>query len=420
LTEQPATDPGKPAHRGRALLKSRDFLFFIAARFSFTLATQMLTVAVGWSVYELTRDPLDLGLVGLFQFAPAFALIPVTGLAADRFARRRVMASCTGVQTLVGAFFFLNAQFGGGAVWPIFLVLVLHGGARAFLQPASQAILPILVAKELFVNAVAYNSSAGKTAQLLGPVISGLLIAWIGGGVFLATSMLFLLATVSATMIGSRPTIPPKEPVGLQTVLGGFAYVWRRKIVLGAISIDLFAVLFGGVVGLLPVYARDILQVGPEGLGLMRSMPGVGALAVGLALSQLPPPRRSGTLLFVTLAIFGTSIVVFGLSSLFWLSLAALAVYGASDMVSVYIRASLVQIATPDDKRGRVSAVNSVFINASNELGDFRAGTMAAALGVVPAVVLGGAVTLGITALWWRLFPGLSRVDRLDDLPTED
>lgn len=409
--KQPAgAAEGRP--RPRDLLRMRNFLAYIMARGLSTLATQMLTVAVGWKVYELTGNPLDLGLVGLAQFAPAFALIPLTGLAADRLERRKVVAVCHAAQALSGGF-FLACALNGAGVWPYFLALVLYGGARAFQLPANQAFLPNLVGERLFANAVAYDSSVRKTGQLAGPMLGGILIAWVGDWVFLGVLVLFTLASAAILVTEAKRIVRQREPFGLQTVLGGFSFVWREKVILGAISLDLFAVLFGGVIGLMPVYAKDILHVGPEGLGLMRTMPGVGALISALVLTQMSSPRHTGRILFVSLTVFAASVIVFGLSTQFWLSLVALGVYGASDMLSVYIRTTLVQIATPDAMRGRVSAVNSVFINASNELGDFRGGTMAAAVGVVPAVVAGGVITLAVTGLWWHLFPGIRRIDRM-------
>ena len=257
------------------------------------------------------------------------------------------------------------------------------------------------------------SSSVNKIGQLGGPAIGGILIALISQWTYLVAAVLFGVAAAAAALIQTRLAVRGKEVFGLKTILGGFDYIWRKKIVLGAISIDLIAVLFGGVLGLLPVYAIDILHVGPEALGVMRAMPAAGALAVAVILTQARVTRHMGAAFFISLAVFGLAVLVFSLSTLFWLSLAALAVYGAADMVSVYIRQTLVQIETPDELRGRVSSVNSVSVNASNELGDFRAGIMAAAIGTVPAVFVGGIVTLTVTALWWKIFPDLRKVDRL-------
>lgn len=398
------------------LLRNRDFLLFVSGRAANVVGVQMLTVAVGWKVYLLTGDPVDLGLIGLAQFIPALLFFLAAGLAADRVDRRAILVACNflhmaSVATLIAIF-----ADGAAAMSTILGVLAVHGTARAFYHTASQAILPNLVAAGQFPNAIAYSSSVNKAAQLTGPAVGGLLIAAIGDGVYWAMLVCFAVGAVASGLIRGRLTLRAREPFGLESVLGGFVYVWRNKTVLGAISIDLLAVLFGGVMGLLPVYASDILHVGPDGLGLMRAMPGVGSLAMGLLLTQIAAPRYMGPALFLALAVFGGAIVVFSLSETFWLSLAALAVYGAGDMVSVYVRQTLVQIATPDGMRGRVSAVNSVSINASNELGDFRAGVMAGATGTVGAVLAGGIATLAITALWWRLFPTIRRIDRMEEI----
>lgn len=399
-----------------SILRNRDFLLFLTGRVANSMAVQALTVAVGWHVYQVSHDPFDLGLVGLAQFAPALALFLVAGLASDRFDRRTIMVICNAVHVISVGFLLIILWQDRQAVWAVLAVLLLHGAARSFFHTAGQAILPNLVPRAQFPHAVAYSSSAFKVAQLLGPALGGALIAWTGDGVYWVTLVLFALSGVCLAAIGAKLKVQAREPFGLAMILGGFTYVWADKLVLGAISIDLLAVLFGGVMGLLPVFAADILHVGPDGLGVMRAMPAVGSLVVGLALTQIAAPRYMGPAFFVALAIFGLAIVVFSLSQTFWLSLLALAVYGGADMVSVYIRQTLVQIATPDGMRGRVSAVNSVAINASNELGDFRAGVMAGGIGTVPSVLVGGLATIAITALWWRLFPSIRRVDRLDDV----
>lgn len=402
---------GAPA----GLARNRDFISFILGRLTNVLGTQIVVVAVGWHVYLMTGDPLDLGLIGLSEFLPALVLFLAAGLAADRFDRRVILVVCNGLHALVAGLLLAYMLGGNTAVWPIFAILVLHGSARSFYFTASQAILPNLVPPADFARAVAWSSSVNKAAQLAGPAAGGLLVATAGDWAYLAALGLFVLAGAMAGMIAARLNLHPREPFGLAKVLGGFRFVWSRKIVLGAVSIDLLAVLFGGVMGLLPVFARDILHVGADGLGLLRAMPGAGSVVVGLILTRIAAPRHMGRLFFASLMVFGASVVVFGLSEVFWLSLAALAVYGAADMVSVYVRLTLIQIATPDAMRGRVSAVNGVAINASNELGDFRAGAMAAGIGTVPAVVAGGAVTLGVALLWMRLFPQLRQVDRLED-----
>lgn len=404
----------------RALLSNRNFLLFVTGRTSNVIGVHALTVAIGWHVYQLTGDPLDLGLVGLAQFAPALGLFLVAGIAADRIDRRLIMTICSAAHVVVVASFLILFSGDGASVPTILALLALHGAARSFYHTASQALLPNLVPAEQFPNAIAWSSSASKAAQLLGPAVAGALIAWVGDGVYWAILASFAVALASAAAIRRPAPSRARERVTLETVLGGFVYIWRKKIVLGAISIDLMAVMFGGVMGLLPIYASDILNVGPEGLGVMRAMPGVGSLIVGLALAQLAAPRYMGPAMFAALGLFGVSIIVFSLSEIYWLSLAALAVYGAADMVSVYVRQTLTQIATPDAMRGRVSAVNSISINASNELGDFRAGLTAAFIGVVPAVLVGGVVTCGVTLAWMKLFPEIRRVDRLKDVGPND
>ena len=371
-------------------------------------------VSDGWHVYQISSDPFDLGLIGLAQFAPAFILFLLAGIVADRYQRKRIMVFCNflhiiAVSLIAALFWYDNVSVGA-----ILAVLVLHGAARSFFHTASQAILPNLMSTAQFPRAVALSSSANKAAQLFGPAFGGLLIAWLDDGVYFVIIIAFIIAGTAAALISRRLKISAPEPFGLETVVGGFRYVWHNKVVLGAVSIDLMAVLFGGVMGLLPVFASDILHVGPDGLGLMRATPGAGALIVGLILTQIPSPRHMGAALFISVGIFGVSIIVFSLSTSFWLSIAALAVYGAGDMISVYVRQTLVQIATPDNMRGRVSAINSVSINASNELGDFRAGIMAGGIGTVGAVLFGGIATVGITVLWWKLFPAIAKVDRLD------
>ena len=398
------------------LLRSKNFLFFIMGRFCNVIGVQILTVAIGWHVYQLTHDPLDLGYIGLAQFLPALGFFLVAGYVSDKYDRRMILVLCNlGHLIVVGVLMFvLWNQYGGVPV--ILSILIFHGTARAFFHTASQAILPNIVSSEIFPKAVAYSSSANKAAQLIGPALGGALIAWAGDWTYYVTLLMFGIAGLSAGLMSIRLKVESVHKLTMKTLLGGFSYILDNKVVLGAISIDLMAVLLGGVMGLLPIYASDILNVGPDGLGLMRAMPGVGALVMGLCLTQVNGLRFVGPCLFMSLAIFGLSIVVFSLSEIFLLSLVALVIYGASDMVSVYIRLTLVQLATPDHMRGRVSAVNSVSINASNELGDFRAGLGAAVLGTVPAVLLGGIATLGVTALWMRCFPAMRRIERFEEI----
>jgi MFS family permease len=398
----------------RSLVRNRDFVLFVCARLTNIFGIQILEVAVGWHLYQMTSNPLDLGLVGLSQFAPVLLLFLVAGVAADHFDRRGIIVVCNLVHGTAAVILLFIAMSDQKQTWPIFAVMVVNGAARGFFQPASQAILPNIVSKELFPNALAYATSINRIGQLGGPALGGILIAVTGNWVYVGAASMFAAAAVAAGLIAVRLVI--RQVSGLNSILDGFRFIWRRKIVLGAMSMDLLAVFFGGIVGIMPVFARDVLHVGPEGFGLMRAMPAMGSLTVALVLAQLVAPRHMGRLLFMALTAFGAAIVVFSLSSVLWLSLLALTVYGAADMISVYVRQTLVQLATPDAMRGRVSAVNSVSITASNELGDFRAGTMGAAIGTIPAILIGGLVTLGVAAAWSRLFPELRRVDRLDQV----
>jgi MFS family permease len=374
-------------------------------------ATQMLTVAVGWTLYVRTGDPFILALVGLFRFMPILLLFLWAGTVADTRSRPRIIGLSNLTQAVSAGLIGVTLLVPDAAVWPVLLLLAVHGAAQAFLQPAQQSILTNIVVKKQWARAVATTSTITRGAQLGGPAIAGFLIAVSEGVIFGVILVLSAVAAASAAMI--RADLPSETAVTtdrLSHLLAGFAHIRRTPIVFGAISIDLVAVLFGGISGLLPIFALDVLGVGPEGLGVMRAMPAIGGLAMGLLLGSVTPPRQTGPLFFLALGVFGVSIIAFSLSQVFWFSLVALAIYGATDMFSVYVRQTLVQLATPDSLRGRVNAVNSVSINASNELGDFRAGSMAVLIGTVPAVALGGVVTLGAAALWWRLFPDLRRV----------
>ena len=400
------------------LLRDRNFLLYLVSRTANVMGVHILVVAVGWHVWQLTRDPLDLGYIGLAQFAPHLLTFLVAGMATDRFDRRAILVTCNAVHLVAMVLLVAVLWQRLGGVPAILAILVLHGVARAFFHTAIQAILPNIVPIAMFPRAVAVSSVGNKVAQLGGPALGGFMIALSGNGdgaYFLAVG-LFACAGIAAATISGRPNAASGARMTVASLLGGCHYIWRNKVVLGAISIDLLAVLFGGVMGLLPIYAADILNVGPEGLGIMRAMPGVGSLLVGIALARINLTRKMGPAMFVALAIFGIAIIVFSVSEIFWISLLALAIYGAADMVSVYVRLTLVQVATPDNLRGRVSAVNAVSINASNELGDFRGGLSAAAIGVVPAVLVGGLATLLIAAIWARIFPELRRVDRIDQL----
>jgi len=395
-------------------LRHRGYRLFWMARISATFAALVVSVAVGWQVYDLTRNPLDLGFVGLVQFAPSLLLVLVTGTASDRFNRRAIIAICQAAEGLVAALFLALTVAGVISVGEIFALLVVFGTARAFLNPASQSLLANLVPTKDLANAIAWNSSAWQIATILGPVTGGLLYGVSAEAAYGAAVLLF---GVAATLVALVPRPPQKklsERPTWTTLIAGVRYVWHEKIVLGAISLDLFAVLLGGATALLPAYARDILVVGPWGLGLLRAAPGIGAMAVVLVLATRPIRDHAGLIMFAGVTIFGLFTVVFGASTAVWLSIGALALMGAGDMVSVFVRETLIQLWTPDAVRGRVSAVNMVFVGASNELGEFRAGTVAAIIGVVPAVLIGGLGTIIVAGLWaWR-FPELRRARYLD------
>jgi MFS family permease len=394
------------------LRHNRDFLLFLFSRGNAVTANHVLAVALGWHVYERTGDVWNLGLIGLFMFLPVFCLFLFAGLAADRLDRRLIIGVCNITHCIATVAIGVYLMTGSEAIWPVFGLLLVTGSAQAFLHPALLATLPNIVPREIFAHAVATMSSVNKLAQLGGPALGGLLIALIDEAVYVVAGGMFLLAALSAFLIRANLRVTGSESFGLAVILGGFRHIWRTKPVLAAISIDLVAVLFGGVMGILPVFAIDILKVGPEALGFMRAMPAAGALVVALMLARSGLPWSVGRAFFVSLTIFGLSILVFSVSTIFWLSAAALAVYGAADMVSVYVRQTLVQIETPNELRGRVSAVSTVSITASNQLGDFRAGGMAALIGAPAAVALGAGVTLAATALWYRWFPGLRAVAR--------
>ena len=389
------------------------------ARFLNGFATQIISVAVGWQIYDETRDPFLLGLVGLVQFAPAIVFVLVTDSVADRYNRRVVMSLCIGLEALcvaaLAGFWIVHASNPGqhGHIWPIFIILTLFGVARAFLTPSVQSLAANLVPRESFANAVAWNSSAMQASFTIGPAIGGLLYGLSSLVPYAVSFGLFGLAALMTILIPKPPQKTTSEPRSIETMLAGFRYIRNNPVILGAISLDMFAVLLGGATALLPVFARDVLDVGPWGLGFLRSAAGVGALVMVVWLVRNPIRDHAGKVMFATVAVYGLSIIVFGLSTTLWLSLPALFVMGAADMVSVNVRSTLIQLATPDELRGRVTAVNSVFIGASNEVGEFRAGTMAAFIGAVPAVVIGGVGTLAITGLWTRLFPSLYAKRRL-------
>ncbi len=402
-----------------AAFQHPNFRYYLAVRVATTTASEMQAVAVAWQVYGLTHRPLDLGLVGLAQFLPGVLLFLVTGQTADRFARQRILQVCCAGFALCSGLLLALTLRGFTAIWPIYGVLLLNGTVRAFNGPAGQAFLPLLVSAEDFPNAVAWNSSIFQAATILGPIVGGLLygftaspaLVYTCAGVEYVGALLLLGGIRVVTTQEKRPAV-----LGVMA-LEGLRYIRRNRLILGAISLDLFAVLLGGAVALLPVYAREILHAGASGLGILRSAPGVGAVVMATAVAHWPLRRHAGAIMLWCVAGFGIFTVIFGVSRNLALSLAALAMIGACDMVSVIVRHTLIQLSTPDEMRGRVSAVNVLFIGASNEVGQFESGITAQWFGTVPAVVLGGLGTIAIVALWaWR-FPALRQVNELVQRP---
>jgi len=392
-----------------------DLALYQIARFFIVAALEMQSVAVGWQVYEITKQPLDLGLVGLAQFLPGVFLFLLAGHTADRHDRRRLLNICYCGFVLCSGLLLLLAIRDSRSVNLIYAILLLLGVVRCFNWPASRALLPQLVPAHYFSRAVAWNASTFQAATILGPAIGGVLYAAAKGpeivyGTATASAVVALAATLR---IHSQSQIRPAQEMSLRTVMAGFAYVWREKVVLGSISLDMFAVLLGGAVALLPVYASEILKTGPWGLGLLRSAPGIGAAIMAIFLAKRPIQRKAGPIMLWCVAGFGMFTILFGISRSLVLSMLALLLVGATDMVSVIIRATLVQFATPDEMRGRVNAVDMLFIGASNELGEFESGLTAHWFGTVPAVVLGGVGTLVVIALWTWLFPALRKADRI-------
>jgi MFS family permease len=400
------------------LVRYPAFTRFLSARLLASVAVQMQTVAVGWQIYAITGKPLDLGLIGLSQFLPFVLLVLPAGHVADRYNRVRILALCIALEFLCALALLAFTHSGLTVPWPVFAVMVVFGAARAFSMPAGQAVTPNLVPPSLFSRAVAVNSSTWQVSTIVGPAIGGLV--YLAGPDIVYGTVAALLGAAFFLVFGVKVG-QQRRPETLDSwheLLEGLRFVWKKKVILGAVSLDLFAVLFGGAVALLPAYASDILHVGPDGFGWLRAAPGIGAAIVAIALAGRPITRHVGVKMFAGVAIFGLATVVFGLSHEFFVSLAALVVIGASDMVSVYIRHMLVQLETPDGIRGRVSAVNAVFIGASNELGEFESGVTAAWWGLKPAVVVGGIASVAIAGLWMRWFPALRRIDQFPESAT--
>jgi MFS family permease len=398
----------------RAAFRHASFRRWQGARLASIVGNQMLSVAIGWHVYDLTKSPLQLGNVGAATFVPAFAFSLAAGHAADRLDRKRIVLAYYVVMAACAAALFLLARAHVQTVWPIFVIAFCMGTARTFAGPAGSSLLPGLVPLEDFGNAVAWNSVTWQVATILGPALGGAVYAIAGSAtaVFAASVMLSLVALAFAAGIHPRPATraPPATLAGL---FAGVRYVFQHREILGSITLDLFAVLLGGATALLPIYASDVLHIGALGLGVLRSAPAIGAGLTAIALAHRPIVRRSGAWMFGGVAVFGVATIVFALSRSFVLSLLALTVLGASDMVSVVVRQMLLQLRTPDEMRGRVAAVNLVFVGASNELGEWESGLTAAWLGVVPAAAIGGIGTIAVVGACALLFPGLRKLDRV-------
>lgn len=405
----------------RDLLRRRDFMLFWVSRVCATLGVQVQSVALGWQVYEVARRTMPVheaalwvGMIGLISFLPIFFLALPAGETADRHDRKTVLLLCYAGE-IGTAVLLASASFFHFASLPLLLgVAVLFGTARAFMQPAATAMAPMLVPRELLPQAIAWNSLAWQGASILGPALGGLLLAHSPGLSYAVTAGLLSVSAlwVSLVRMNTRPVVQPGSRWALMKE--GLAYVWTNKIVFGAISLDMVAVLLGGATALLPVFAKDVLHVGPEGFGLLRAGPAIGASAVAIYLAVNPIRKHAGQFMFWGVALFGAMTIVFGLSKSLPLSVAALAVLGGADMLSVYVRQTLVQLVTPDPMRGRVAAVSSLFIGASNELGEFESGVVARFLGPVGAAIFGGVGAIVVTALWAKLFPALRKADRLE------
>ena len=410
------------AGAGSAFL-SRDFRLYQTARLLVILGAEAQSVAVAWQVYYITHSPLDLGLAPLALFAPGLFFMLAAGHVADRYDRRSIILTCYSVQAVCSVALLRFALHPTGHVWPIYSVLLGVGMGRAFSGPASAALVPTLVPTKHFVNAVTWGSTVFQIANIAGPAVGGLLFTlpltgllarWHGAAAVYAFTLMTLVAYL--VLVGAMRTKPAqvvRYAVNRETLLAGFRHVWQAKLLLGSITLDLFAVLLGGAVALMPIYATDILHQGPRALGLLRAMPSLGALAVSLVMIVRPIKRNAGKLMLFCVGVYGAATVVFGLSRTMWISLLALVIVGASDMVSVVIRASILQLATPPEMRGRVSAVNWLFVGASNEFGGFESGVTAQWWGAVRAVVIGGIASLAVTGLGAVLFPALRRADAL-------
>ncbi|TAX62040.1 MFS transporter [Rhizobium leguminosarum] len=397
-----------------AAFRHSSYTRFFFARFLLSFSQQIVSVAVGWQMYDQMGSAIYLGLIGLVQFLPSLLLILVTGSVADRYNRRAIAALCSLVSALCTLALLVMTLMGSFTPLPVFAVLLIFGIERAFMSPAVQSLAPNLVPEEALSNAIAWNSSSWQLAAITGPVLGGLLYGVSAPTAYTVAVIFSVLGAALLYMIPKPVQKTTGETKSWAMILGGFSFIRAEKVVLGAISLDLFAVLLGGATALMPIFARDILTLGPWGLGLLRAAPGLGAIVMAIFLAAYPLRHRAGIYMFIGVALFGVGTIIFGISTNTEVSIAALALMGAADMVSVYVRESLIALWTPDQLRGRVNAVNMVFVGASNELGEFRAGTMAALFGAVPAVVIGGIGTLVVAAIWASSFPKLRGIDTLD------
>ena len=410
-----ANKPTESAHgttTGWAAFRTPSFGFFIIVRIINGMSGVMLQLAIGWEVWRIFQDELILGLIGLALFAPNLLFFLVTGTVADRFARQRIMAASYVSQAVCSYVLMVVLSDPMPSMPFVYAILFLLGTARAFSQPAQQSILPTIVPTHHFSNGVAWSSSAHQLAVVIGPMIAGALL--LGADVvFKAVSCGLLVGAFFILIVRTRGQEKARGPVTLESLMAGIRYIYNRQVILGAITLDLFAVISGSVNALLPVYVTDVLHTGPEGLGLLRASLAVGAVTCGLALTHIPVKRNAGRILLISVGVYGLATLLFGISTSLYLSIGALALAGVADMVSVFIRASMIQLATPDEMRGRVASVHGMFTNASGQLGDFRAGSVAAVLGAVPSVAIGAACTAALAVLWAWKFPRLRNVDAL-------
>jgi MFS family permease len=413
VREPPPTSPHAPGSV-RGLLSHRAFLFFLLSRSLSRFSSQIAAVAIGWQIYDLTGSAFDLGMVGLVQFLPTALLVFVAGHAADRYERKRVVQLCQLAEAATALYLAVSTYLGAVGEVQIFVATFVLGIAGAFESPATAALLPLIAPQGALQRATAISSGAAQVATITGPAIGGFAYAVAPHLAYAVMVLFWILGMILTGFIQPRPQAVAADNAGTDNIFAGVRFIRGNPAILGTISLDLFAVLFGGVTALLPIYARDILQTGPVGLGVLRAAPAVGALLMTMVLARHTISRRVGLRMFQAVIVFGIATIAFALSHWMWLSVLALAILGAADTISVVIRFSLVQLATPDEMRGRVGAVNFLFINASNQLGQFESGVTAALLGAMPAAVLGGVCTVAVALLWMKLFPSLRKVERLE------